>query len=337
MNAITRKQYGNEEVLSIATITRPEPGPNEVLIEMRASSVNQGDWVVLTGKPFPVRFMAGFVRPNATGFGQDLAGVVVAVGGEVTRFEPGDHVFGEVPNGAWAEWVCAHEDWVALKPARMSFEEAAASPVAANAALQGLRNEANLQPAERVLINGASGSVGSFAIQFAKAMGAHVTAVCSTRNVELVRELGADEVIDYSREDFTESMYDVIFDLVGNAPLGRCLSALTKHGRYIQSAGTLTRWLHAGLRSIVDKRVKFLVSMPSAGRMDSLAAAMTEFAIAPRIERTYELYDAVEAMRRQGRGGNRAKTVIRIDRGDESARSLPSGEMRMLQAFAMLG
>src|SRR5881296_1201153 len=221
MRAIVYHKYGSPDVLQLKEVEKPTPQDDEVLVQVHAASVNAADWHLLRGKPFLARFVNGLQKPKNTKLGADVAGRVEAVGRNVTQFQVGEEVFGCMPLhelGSLAEYVCAHEDALALKPAKMTFEQAAAVPLAAFTALQGLRDKGQIKLGQKVLINGASGGVGTFAVQIAKSFGTEVTGVCSTRNVDMVRSIGADQVIDYTKEDFTKTdqRYDLIFDLVGN-------------------------------------------------------------------------------------------------------------------------
>lgn len=235
MKAIVYETYGSPDVLEMKEVATPTPQANEVLIKVQATSANPLDWHLMRGEPFLARLENGLQKPKVTRLGADVAGRVEAVGANVTRFQPGDAVFGENFTrglGAFAEYVAVSEDALALKPESLSFEAAAAVPIAALTALQGLRNKGQIQAGESVLVNGASGGVGTFAVQIAKALGAEVTGVCSTRNVELVRSIGADHVIDYTKEDFTQKRghYDLIFDAVGNRSVGDLVRALKPKG-----------------------------------------------------------------------------------------------------------
>ena len=238
MKAIVYHNYGSPDVLRFEEIEKPIAGDNEVLIKVRAASVNPLDWHFMRGTPYLVRLMAGLRKPKVTRLGVDVAGQVEAVGRNVTQFKPGDEVFGSC-RGAFAEYACAPPSRaLVMKPDNVTFEQAASVPVAAFTALQGLRDKGHIQPGQKVLINGAAGGVGTFAVQIAKSFGADVTGVCSTRNVDMVRSIGADQVIDYTQEDFTKSgqRYDLIFDCVGNHSLSACRRVLNpkgilRHGR----------------------------------------------------------------------------------------------------------
>src|SRR5437588_11520260 len=232
MRAIVYHTYGSPDVLKLEEVQKPVPQDDEVLVKVHATSVNAGDWHLLRAKPFLMRLMGyGLLKPKNSILGSDIAGRVEAVGRNVTQFQQDDEVFGNI-RGGFAEYVCAREDALVLKPANLSFEEAAAVPMAAVTALQGLRDKGQIQPGQKVLIHGASGGVGTFAVQIAKSFGAEVTGVCSTRNLDMARSIGADQVIDYTQEDFTQNgqRYDLIFDAVGNRSVSDCKRALSPNG-----------------------------------------------------------------------------------------------------------
>ena len=240
MKAIVLRSYGSPDVLQYEDIEKPTAAADEVLVKVRAASVNPLDWRLIRGEPYVIRAATGLRKPKNARVGADVAGEVEAVGSNVTRLRPGDSVFGAIGTspGAFAEYVCAKEDALVLKPANLTFEQAAAVPVAALTALQGLR-KGRLQAGQTVLINGAAGGIGTFSVQIAKSLGAHVTGVCSTRNVEMVRSIGADQVVDYTREDFTASAmrYDLIFDCIGNRSLSACRRVMSKKGTYVVVGG----------------------------------------------------------------------------------------------------
>src|SRR5688500_4444644 len=239
MNAVIYCDYGSPEVVKVEALEKPVPTDSQLLIRVRAAAVNPLDWHYMRGEPYIARSGMGLRKPANTRLGVDYSGVVEAVGKSVTQFKPGDEVFGG-RNGALAEYVTAREGGaVVLKPANLTFEQAAAVPVAALTALQGLRDKGQLQPGQTVLINGASGGVGTFAVQIAKSLGANVTGVCSTRNVEMVRSLGADQVIDYTKEDFTKSAqrYDLVLDNVGNHSLSDVRGVVNPDGKYVMVGG----------------------------------------------------------------------------------------------------
>src|SRR5271163_3921460 len=231
MKAAVYTRYGPPEVVQITDVEKPVPKDNEVLIKVRAASLNPLDWHFMRGTPYAVRIIAGLRKPKFPGLGVDVAGQVEALGAKVSQFKLGDEVFGSC-KGAFAEYVCASESVLVTKPANMTFEQAASVPVAAYAALQGLRDKGRIQAGLKVLINGAAGGVGTFAVQIAKSFGTDVTGVCSTRNVDVVRGIGADRVIDYTQEDFTTSgqRYDLLFDAIGNHPLSACRRVLNPKG-----------------------------------------------------------------------------------------------------------
>jgi NADPH:quinone reductase-like Zn-dependent oxidoreductase len=238
MKAIVYEKYGPPEVLQLKEVAKPTPKDNEVLIKVHAASLNYADWAFVRGKPVLGPDVPGAAQTKNTILGADIAGRIEAIGRNIKQFQKGDEVFGEISGcgfGAFSEYVSVPENALALKPANMTFEEAAAVPQAAIVALQGLRNKGQIQPGQKVLINGASGGIGTFAVQIAKSSGAEVTGVCSTRNLDMVRSIGADHVIDYTQEDFTQSgeTYDVIFDIVGKGSFSGCIRSLKQNGRYL--------------------------------------------------------------------------------------------------------
>jgi NADPH:quinone reductase-like Zn-dependent oxidoreductase len=317
MKAVVYKSYGPPEVLSIEEIKKPEVPDDGVLVRVHASSVNIAEWYGMTGL-FVARIGNGLVRPKDTRLGADFAGVVEAVGKSVSDFKPGDEVFGG-RSGAFAEYVTVRNA-IVLKPANITFEEAAAAPTAAITALQGLRDYGKLQPGQKVLINGASGGVGSFAIQVAKAFGAEVTAVCSTRNTECARSLGADHVIDYTKEDFTRS--DKKYDLLFNVNGGRSWSAYRRvlkpdatfvlvGGPRTPMIGPLSLFLKVRIAMLGSSR-KFAFFIAQFNREDMLALKdlLETGKVKPFVERTYPLEKISEAMRHLGMGHAQGKIVI---------------------------
>ena len=317
MRAIVRDRYGKPDVLRLEEIPRPEPTEDQVLIELRASSVNFADWHTLTGTPFLVRMMNGLRRPKEAGVGIDFAGTIVAAGKNVTEFRPGDAVFGESSGGAYAEYLAAPERWLAHKPDGVSFEEAGSVGVAALTALQGLRDHGKLQPGQRVLINGASGGVGTFAVQLAKALGAaEVTAVCHARNVEQARKLGADRVIDYTKEDFLDSdqRYDVILDIVGTQPLRKLKRLLSDEGMYVAVGApkAMLRLIPRLLGLMMSSKTVFFIAMADQGELGYFADLMAEGELTPAIEQVYPLAKTAAAMDQLGTGHARAKIAITI-------------------------
>ena len=321
MNAAVHERYGSPEVVEVKEIEKPAPDAGEVLVRVRAASLNRLDWYTLTGTPMLARMTGGFLKPKEAGLGVDFAGTVDAVGEAVTDLQPGDEVFG-VRSGALAEYVCAAKA-VARKPANLSLEEAAALPVAALTALQGLRDKAELKPGDRLLINGASGGVGTFAVQIAKALGAEVTAVCSTRNVEQAQSVGADRVIDYSREDFTRNgrRYDVLFDVAGSRSWRECKRALEPHGKLVIAGAPKGNRILGPLGHIVgtrvaalgsSRRVIFFITKPNKDDLAELRGLVEAGRVRPAVERTYELSETADALAYIGEGHTQGKVVIRV-------------------------
>ena len=300
-------------MLSLQEIAIPEPKPDEVRLKVHAAGINQADWFMLTGKPFMVRFMSGLMRPKDAVPGMDIAGIVDVVGSKVTRLKVGDAVFGEACR-AYAEYACVPAKRLGIKPEGVRFEQAASLPIAGMTALQGLRDKGGVQAGHKVLINGASGGVGTYAIQIAKALGGEVTAVCSTRNVAQARALGAEHVIDYTQADFAEgsATYDVIFDLVANRTLKQYRALLAEGGTYVSSAARLGWVFKTGLASIFDKRIKVLAAMQTIEDLEVLAGMVVGGEIAPVIVDRVGLEGVAEALRRQGEGHAQGKTVVVI-------------------------
>ena len=325
MKAITHCEYGGPEVLKVEEIEKPVPNDNQVLVKVRANSVNPLD-LTIRG-PLLLRPLFGLRKPKDTRLGVDYSGTVEAVGKNVTNFKPGDEVFGG-KNGAIAEYVCVLADRaVVLKPANMTFDQAAAVPVAAITALQGLRDKGKIQAGQKVLINGASGGVGTFAVQIAKSFGTEVTGVCSTRNVDLVRSIGADHVIDYAKEDFTkgDQHYDLIFDLIGNHsfserrrilnPNGICVMAGVGGAGWHDGMGTrLAGELNAYLRSRFVSQ-KFISYIAEFNRKDMMVLAdlMQSGKMTPVIDKTYKLSETADALRYLEQGHARGKVVITVE------------------------
>ncbi|KQR17896.1 NADPH:quinone reductase [Cellulomonas sp. Leaf334] len=319
MQAITQRAYGSSEVLALATRQRPVPKAGEVLIAVRASSLNFADVAMVTGRPALIRTVSGLRTPKHPVPGKDVAGVVEAVGADVTEFQPGDEVFGEATAGVWAQYVCVPAKLVAIKPANLTFEQAATLPLAAGTALDCV---AGVQAGQKVLVNGASGGVGTFTVQAAKALGAEVTGVCSGRNVELVRSVGADHVVDYERSDFTSdgTRYDLIIDLVGNRSLAAYRRALTPRGTLHLSGGgggsiigPMARLVQALVVNLfVKQHLTPVFATPSRAKLDRLRELAEAGSLTPAIERTYSLSDAPEAVRRLMAEHARGKTVITV-------------------------
>lgn len=322
MQAIVHRQYGSPDVLVVDEIDRPSPGPEDVLVRVHAAGANIGDHHIVTGRPYMLRLSpyGGLPRPKNLVPGATLAGRVEAIGDKVTTLRVGDEVFGQADNGAFAEYIVMPAKLLAPKPKNLSFEEAAAVPWGATA-LVGLR-KAGLVAGQRALILGASGGVGTWAVQIAKALGAHVTAVCSARNIDLVRSLGADAVIDYTSEDFSrgEARYDVILDMVGKQPLSDCQRALVPGGVYVAGAadggdilGPLPRLIALLFRSLFTKKklVNF-VMLPDRDNLLALKELVESGKAKPVIERTYPLREVGAALQHIGEGHARGQTVIKI-------------------------
>lgn len=317
--------YGGTEVLRLEDVEKPAIADNEVLVRVHAAAVNPLDWHYMRGEPYLMRLIAGMNAPRDPRLGVDFAGTVEAVGGAVTKFRIGDEVFGGA-NGAFGEYIKLSEDRaVALMPANVSFQEAASVPVAAITALQGLRDSGALQPGQKVLINGASGGVGPFAVQIAKAIGAEVTGVCSTRNVDMVRSVGADHVIDYTEQDFTElgKRYDLILDNVGNYSLGLLTDALEPNGTLVlvgtsskgNFVGPLWRPLVASIKNLfVSQELKGFIATLRQADMITLAELMQAGKMKPQIDRVYALDELPEAIEYSETGHARAKIVIDVSR-----------------------
>ena len=322
MKAIVYNKYGTPDVLELEDIDTPVVGDDEVLIRVHASSVNAGDWHMMTGTPYLIRPMAGLLKPKRNIPGGDVAGRIEAVGADVTEFAPGDEVFGEIEGGAYAEYVAVPAHDIVLKPANLTFEQAGAVPVAGLTAVQGLREHGQIQSGQSVLINGASGGVGTFAVQVAKALGAEVTAVCSTANVEIARSIGADHVIDYTREDFTKSgrRYDLMFDVAGNHSVADCKNMLKPGGTYVpvggrggRVLGPLPRLVRAALAfGFGNKRLAWFVAHMDQEDMTFLAELLESGQLKPVIENTYPLAEAPTALRNMGDGHAKGKSVITV-------------------------
>ena len=323
MQAVRARCYGPPEVLTLEAVPRPVPGPDQVLVRVRAAGVNPLDYHFMRGSPYLMRLMAGIGRPDDVRVGVDFSGVVEAVGDDVTRFGVGDAVFGGA-NGAFAEYLVVGADAaIAHKPETVSFEEAASIGVAATTALQALRDDGELASGDTVLVNGASGGVGSFAVQIAKSMGATVTGVCSTPNVPLVSALGADAVIDYRQEDYSAlpARYDVIVDMVGNHSPAKNHEVLEEGGRYVLVGGPKGDWfaplkrpLQAAWTSLfVDETLVTMLAILKREDMETLAGMLADQRIVPAIDRRYSLADAPEAIRYSESGRARGKIILLIE------------------------
>ncbi len=322
MKAITQYRFGGPETLQLEDIDKPVPKEDEVLIEVKAASVNVADWHMMTGTPYMVRLMGGgFRHPKTPRTGKDVAGIVAAVGSDVTEFQLGDEVFGEI-DGSFAEFAVAPERFLAAKPSNMTFAEAAAVPLAGFTALQGLRDHGAVEAGQKVLVNGASGAVGTWTVQIAKAVGAEVTAVCSTGNVDAARQMGADHVIDYTKNDFTriETRFDVIIDIVGNRSLTACRRLLIDGGRYVMVGGPKHRWM-GPMRRMLAAQLLFLgrsqkfvwfVANVNAEDLEHLRDLAEQGRIAAVIDRSYELSDVPRAFEYLAAGHAHGKLVITV-------------------------
>jgi NADPH:quinone reductase-like Zn-dependent oxidoreductase len=319
MKAVVQRAYGTPDVVALEEIPTPELTPDDVLVRVEAAALNAGDHFTVRGHPWLVRLIVGFPRPKGHVLGWDLAGRVAEVGANVRRFRPGDEVYG-LGRGALAEFASLPQHRLAAKPANLDAVQAAAVPTAAITALQGLRDAAKVSAGQRVLVNGAAGGVGTFAVQIAKALGAEVTGVCSTRNVELVRSLGADHVVDYTQEDFTRGprRYDLILDNVGNRPFAACRRVLAPGGVVLPNTG------HAGMgyvlaafaRSVfVRQQARPLMVTPKAEDLETLTAWIESGAVRPVVDRTYELADTAAAVAYVGEGHARGKVVVVVEKG----------------------
>lgn len=332
MKAVIYTKYGSPDVLQYIDVEKPAPKENEVLVKIKASSANPLDWHFMRAAPFLARLENGLFKPKQPKLGADIAGQVEAVGSGVTQFKPGDEVFGDIwlsGLGGFAEYGRVREDTLVLKPSNVSFEAAAAVPLAALTALQGLRDKGQIQPGQKVLINGASGGVGTFAVQIAKAFGAEVTGVCSTRNLDMVRSIGADHVIDYTREDFTRNgqQYDLIYCAVGNRSITDYKRALAPQGICVIAGFTTLRRMFEHLilgprRSKVGgQRVGMMGTVnPNKVDLTFLMELLEAGKIVPVIDRCYPLSETAEAIRYLEAGRARGKVVITVPHDDKSAR-----------------
>lgn len=314
MRAIIQEHYGPPEALHVREVETPPVGDGEVRVKVHAAGVNPLDWHLVRGTPLIARTALGFPNPKVTRRGVDVAGRVDAVGSGVTTLRPGDDVFGWC-EGAFAEYAAAPEDHFVAKPAAMTFEEAAAVPVAAVTALQGLRDVGRLRAGQRVLINGAAGGVGTYAVQIAKSYGANVTAVCSTRNLELVRSLGADRVVDYTREDFTKNGggYDVIFDNAGSRPISTLQRMLATGGTLVYNSGaSMSRVAMAQLRSRLGQHVHMFLAKITRDDLEFLRGLIDAGKLRSVIDRTYPLDEAGAAIAYVEAGHARGKVVITV-------------------------
>ncbi len=323
MKAIVYTEYGSPDVLQLKEVEMPSPKDNEILVKVQAASLNAGDWHALRGTPFLQRLESGFPKPKNTILGADVAGQVEAIGKKVKGFQPGDEVYGDLywcGFGAFAEYVCIPEKLLALKPANISFEEAAAVPQAAFSALHALRDIGQIQPGQKVLINGASGGVGTFAVQIAKSFGAEVTGVSSTQNLEMVRSIGADHVIDYTQENFTQNGqgYDLIVDMVANHPMSVLKRSLNPKGIcvivgfstliHMLKVTLLGPWMSRG----GTKKIGMLMPAENENDFSVMKELLESGKVVPVIDREYSFSEIPEAIRYLEKGRARGKIVIKM-------------------------
>ncbi|MHC4325537.1 MAG: NAD(P)-dependent alcohol dehydrogenase [Planctomycetota bacterium] len=327
MKAIVYTKYGPPDVLQLKEVEKPTPKEDEVLVKVHATSVNYSDWAFVRGKPFLVRLVSGLLKPKKI-LGADIAGRVEAVGKNVNSFSPGDEVFGDISGCGWggfAEYVSVAENALALKPANLTFAEAAAVPQAAVVALQGLRNKRKIQPGQKVLINGASGGIGTFAVQIAKSFGAEVTGVCSTRNLEMVRSIGADKTIDYTREDFVnnEQRYDLVLATAGYRSIFDYKRALNPRGIYVMTGGSMKQIMQANILGPAiskagGKKLVALSHKPSQNDLVFMKELIEAGKVVPVIDRCYPLIEVAEALSYYGEGHARGKVVITMEHNNKT-------------------
>jgi NADPH:quinone reductase-like Zn-dependent oxidoreductase len=322
MQAVIRDTYGEAEEVRLEQVERPEPADNEVLLEVRAAGLDRGVWHVMAGLPYLGRLAFGLRRPKNPVLGLDVAGTVARVGSSVTRFAVGDEVYG-FGSGTFAEYAVAREDKLARKPVNLSFEQASVVPVSAATALQALTEVGHVEAGQHVLVIGASGGVGSYAVQLAKAFGAEVTGVCSTAKLDLVRSLGADHVVDYTSEDFADGAhrYDLILDIAGNPGLSRLRRALTPSGTAVmvggEEGGNFSGGMNRQLRAVaispfIGQRITMFIAKQRSSDLEQLAELMEAGKVSPSIDRTYALDEAPEAIRRLVAGLVRGKVALTI-------------------------
>jgi NADPH:quinone reductase-like Zn-dependent oxidoreductase len=316
MKAMVYTKFGPPDVLQLKEVEKPTPKNNEILIKVRAASANAYDWRHLRADPFLIRFMgAGFLKPKHKILGADIAGRVEAVGSQAKQFQPGDEVFGEGGYGGFAEYVCVDENRMVLKPASLTFEEAAAVPMAALTALQGLRDKGQIQAGQKVLINGASGGVGTFAVQIAKSFKAEVTGVCSTAKMDLVRSIGADQVIDYTQIDITKSkqQYDLIFDTAAYHSISGYKRILSSSGIYVLAGGSMARIFQLMLMSMTGaKNMRLMVANVNQKDLMFITELMAAGQVKSIIDKRYPLNETAEALRYLQEGHACGKVVITV-------------------------
>ncbi|MGB5894499.1 MAG: NAD(P)-dependent alcohol dehydrogenase [Ignavibacteriaceae bacterium] len=329
MKAIVYHKYGSPDVLHLEEVEKPTPRDNEVLIKVHAASVNYSDWAFVRGKPFLVRLIgSGLLKPKNTILGKDIAGRVEAIGRNIKQFQPGDEIYGDLSEcgfGAFAEFVSVPENALALKPANLSFEEAAAVPEAAVVALQGLRDKGQIQAGQMVLINGASGGIGTFAVQIAKSFGAEVTGVCSTWNVDMVRSIGADHIIDYTQEDFTKNgqRYDLIIAAAGYRSIFDYKRALSPEGIYVVTGGSMVQifqpmLLGPWISLTGNKKMVNLSNRPNQKDLVIMKELLEAGKVVPVIDRRYSLSEVAEALRYYGDGHAQGKVVITLEHNNKT-------------------
>jgi NADPH:quinone reductase-like Zn-dependent oxidoreductase len=319
MKAIVYHKYGSPDVLHLEEVEKPTPNDDEVLIKVQAASANPLDWHFMRAAPFLMRFISGLLKPKNKILGADIAGQVEVVGKNITQFHPGDEVYGDISSRGFAEYVCVTEDKLVMKPANLSFDQASAVPVAGLTALQCLRDQGQIKPGQKVLINGASGGVGTFAVQIAKSFGAEVTGVCSTRNVEIVRSIHADYVIDYTKEDFTQNgkLYDLILDNVGNRSVSDIKRILGPNGTFIlngYSPVLMLRLMFQSGKSKTSGQTMRSADVEKANQSDLefMKELLETGKVAPVIDRRYPLSEVGEAIRYLEEGHARGKVVITL-------------------------
>ena len=321
MKAVIYERYGSPDVLRLTEIAQPVPGPGQVRVQIRAAGVNAADWHLLRADPFMARMATGLFKPKRPVLGADIAGVVESVGEGATRFKPGDAVYGDLSGcgfGGFAEYAAVPESVLSPKPSNLAFSESAAVPMAAVTALQALRDKGGVGPGKHVLINGASGGVGTFALQIAKVLGAEVTAVCSTSKLEQARALGADHVVDYTREDFTRTgqTYDVIIAANGNRSLGDYKRALAPGGVYVMVGGSTSQIMQAvifgSLRSGGGKKLTNLMAKPNAADLAVITSWIEAGHVKPIMDRTYPFEQTADAIRYVEEGHARGKVVVTL-------------------------
>jgi NADPH:quinone reductase-like Zn-dependent oxidoreductase len=328
MKAIVNTKYGSPDVLALKEVEKPTPEDDEVLIKVHAASVNAADWHLLRADPFLIRLMAGLLKPKKTILGSDIAGRVEAVGRNVKEFQLGDEVFGDISGCGWggfAEYVSVSESVLVLKPTNITFEEAAAVPMAAVTALQALRDKGQIQTGQKVLINGASGGVGTFAVQIAKSFGAEVTGVCSTGKIDMVRSIGADHVIDYTQEDFTRNgqRYDLIIAANGYHSISEYKRALSSKGIYVMTGGSIAQMYQAMLLGpwismAGSKKMGNLMTKPKKKDLALLKELLEAGKVVPVIDRRYPLSEVAEAIRYLEEGHAQGKVVITIENNNKT-------------------